>query len=252
MITGGSSGIGEAICRMLAVEGAIPVIIDRNQDQGRALAEEFQGMGLDSIFVLAELADPEECQTAVTTTLKKYRHLHGLVNNAGTNDRVGLETGNPQRFLNSLGDNLHHYYYMAHYCLHALKTSRGSMVNISSKTAITGQGGTSSYAAAKGAQLAMTRDWAVELLKYKIRVNAVVPSEVMTPMYQSWLASFEDPDSKLKEITDRIPLGKRMTTVREIASMTVYLLSEQASHITGQFMFVDGGYVHLDRALAGI
>ena len=80
----------------------------------------------------------------------------------------------------------------------------------------------------------------------------MIPAEVMTPLYEKWLKTFEDPDKKLKDITKNIPLENRMTTKEEIASMVVYLASEQASHITGQFLFIDGGYVHLDRALAGI
>lgn len=133
-----------------------------------------------------------------------------------------------------------------------LKKTKGSIVNISSKTAVTGQGNTSGYAAAKGAQLALTREWAVELLPFGIRVNAVVPAEVLTPMYEKWIKTFDDPEEKLRHILKNIPLGNRMTTKEEIASMTVYLIFGQTSHITGQIVHVDGGYVHLDRALVGM
>jgi len=80
-------------------------------------------------------------------------------------------------------------------------------------------------------------------------VNAIVPAEVMTPLYQQWLSTFPNPQQKLDAIVAKIPLGKRMTTAEEIAAMAVFLLSSQAAHITGQHLFVDGGYVHLDRAL---
>jgi len=149
----------------------------------------------------------------------------------------------------SLERNLIHYYVMAHLCVEALKASRGAIVNISSKTALTGQGGTSGYTASKGAQLALTREWAASLAGDGVRVNAVVPAEVMTPLYRSWIAGFDDPEAKLADITRRIPLGRRMTTAGEIADTAVFLLSERASHVTGQWMFVDGGYTHLDRAL---
>ena len=172
-----------------------------------------------------------------------------MVNNAGANDSVGLEHGSPEAFANSVSKNLFHYYHLAHFALPYLKETKGAIVNISSKTAITGQGGTSGYTAAKGAQLSLTREWAVELLPYQIRVNAVIPAEVYTPLYQNWIKTFDNPEQKLAEITKNIPLGNRMTTPEEIAAMSIFLLSDKASHITGQHLFVDGGYTHLDRSL---
>lgn len=249
IVTGGAKGIGEAIVRQLAEEGAVPVIVGRSQQEGEALAEEIQSKGGAAFAIEIELGTPESCQFVVEQTLLKYNRIDGLVNNAGANDSIGLEKGNPTDYLASLQKNLHHYYYLAHYALPALKQSTGSMLNISSKTALTGQGNTSAYTAAKGAQLSFTREWAVELLPYGIRVNAILPAEVMTPLYRTWLDTFENPREKQAAIEQNIPLGKRMTTAPEIADMAVFLLSERASHITGQWLFVDGGYVHLDRSL---
>ena len=132
-----------------------------------------------------------------------------------------------------------------------LRTSRGAIVNISSKTAVTGQGGTSAYVAAKAAELGLTREWAVDFLPHGVRVNAIVVAEVMTPLYRRWLDSLPDPDGRLRDITARIPLGARMTTAREIADSCAFLLSDRASHTTGQWIFPDGGYTHLDRAIMG-
>jgi NAD(P)-dependent dehydrogenase (short-subunit alcohol dehydrogenase family) len=185
----------------------------------------------------------------VERTLQKLGRLDALVNNAGVNDGAGLEHGSPEKFVASLERNLVHYYVMAHHALPALKRARGSIVNISSKTAVTGQGGTSGYVAAKAAILGLTREWAAELLPAGIRVNAVAPAEVMTPLYQQWLSGFPNPEEKLAKIVSKIPLGKRMTKPEEIADMVLFLISERASHITGQHVFVDGGYTHLDRAL---
>lgn len=249
IITGGSKGIGEGIARAVALEGGIPVMAGRSHPEGEQLVKEFQEQGKKSYFIAVELGSPGSCRLVVEETLDNFGRIDGLVNNAGANDGVGLESGTPEKFRESIQRNLDHYYSMAHYALPALKEAQGAILNISSKTALTGQGNTSAYAAAKGAQLALTREWAVELLKYNIRVNAIVPAEVMTPMYKSWIKTFPHPEEKLQEISDRIPLGKRMTTASEIADMAVFLLSARASHITGQFLFVDGGYVHLDRAL---
>ncbi|MDF2157067.1 SDR family oxidoreductase [Algoriphagus sp. CAU 1675] len=246
LISGGAKGIGGAISRGLIEEGAIPVMIDPSEQEGKEIIELAKGKAMQ---IPVRLFAPEDSQKAVELALEKFGRIDGLVNNAGANDSVGLEKGDPEAFANSISKNLFHYYHMAHYALPHLKKSQGSIVNISSKTAVTGQGNTSGYIAAKGAQLALTREWAVELLPYQIRVNAILPAEVLTPLYQNWINTFAEPDKKLAEITKRIPLGKRMTQPEEIASMAIFLLSDRASHITGQHIYVDGGYTHLDRAL---
>ena len=249
LITGGGKGIGAAITRASVREGAIPVVVDKDQPACEKL---FADLKLDRArghYVIADLQRPDNCAKAVEETAQTFGRIDALVNNAGVNDGVGLEHGSPEKFIASLQLNLLHYYNMTHFALPHLKRTRGSIVSISSKTAVTGQGNTSGYVASKGAILAMTREWAVELLPYGIRANAVVPAEVMTPLYQQWLSKFPDPEAKLKTIVAKIPFEKRMTTPDEIAAMVVFLISAQASHITGQHMYVDGGYVHLDRAL---
>ena len=248
-VTGGASGIGEAIVRGAAEEGAIPVIVNRSADRGEKLARELKDAGHACLFVQADLSETAQCERAIQETIDALGKLDVLVNNAGINDSVGLEDGSPEEFMQSLQNNLQHYYSLAHYALPHLKKSKGSIVNVSSKTAVTGQGGTSGYIASKGAQLSLTREWAVDLLPYGIRVNAVLPAEVMTPMYQNWLAKFENPDQKKQEIEQRIPLGQRMTTAQEIADTVLFLASDRASHTTGQYLFPDGGYTHLDRAI---
>jgi NAD(P)-dependent dehydrogenase (short-subunit alcohol dehydrogenase family) len=249
IVTGGAKGIGEAIVRACAGEGAIPVIVDRDAQAGKRLHGEFEHSGAACGLITADLSTPEGCQQSIVQTFEKYGRLDALVNNAGLNDKVGLEHGSPSEYVSSLHRNLVHYYSMAHYSLPHLKRSRGVIVNVGSKTAVTGQGGTSGYASSKGAIMALTREWAAELLPYGIRVNTVVPAEVMTPLYRSWLDTFPNPEEKLTTILSKIPLEQRMTTKEEIAAMVVFLLSAKSSHTTGQHLFVDGGYVHLDRAL---
>jgi L-fucose dehydrogenase len=250
IVTGGAKGIGEGIVKTLANEGAIPVIVGRNEDDNKKLLDELTGSGKQAFQVVAELTRPDECEKAIWAGLKNFGRIEGLVNNAGVNDGVGLESGNYQKFMESLHKNLVHYYLMAHFALPELKKSKGSIVNISSKTAETGQGNTSAYAASNGGRNALTREWAVELLKYGIRVNAIVVAECWTPLYEKWINTLPNKEEKLKEITSKIPLGNRMTTAEEIANMTAFLLSGRSSHTTGQIIHVDGGYVHLDRALA--
>lgn len=250
IVTGGAKGIGEGIVHVLASEGAIPVIVGRNAEDNQKVVDALAAEGKESFQVAAELTRPEESEKAVNAVLEKYGRIDGLVNNAGVNDGVGLENGTYEGFIASLHKNVVHYYLMAHYALPALKASKGSIVNISSKTADTGQGGTSAYAASNGGRNALTREWAVELLKYGIRVNSVIVAECWTPLYEKWIETLPNPQEKLASITANIPLENRMTTAEEIANMTIFLLSERSSHTTGQLIYVDGGYVHLDRALA--
>lgn len=249
LVTGGAKGIGAAIVHACTAEGAVPVIVDRDAEAGKQLRSELQNKGAVCGLIAIDLAVPENCSQAVEHTVKSFGRIDALVNNAGRNDKVGLEHGSPDNYMASLQSNLVHYYSMAHYALPHLKTSRGTIVNIGSKTAVTGQGSTSGYASSKGAIMALTRDWAAELLPYGIRVNTVIPSEVMTPLYRSWLDTFPNSQEKLKTILTKIPLEQRMTTSDEIAAMVVFLISAKSSHTTGQHLFVDGGYVHLDRAL---
>ncbi len=228
LVTGGAKGIGEGITRVLATEGAFPVIIGRNASDNQQLIKNI-GTGAE---VTAELQDPDQCIAAVNSIINRFGRIEGIVNNAGINDGISLEHGSYEGFIQSLHNNLVHYYLIVKAALPELIKSKGAIVNISSKVAETGQGGTSGYAAANGGRNALTREWAVELLKYGIRVNAVIVSECYTPLYDRWIKSLPNPEETLKKIEERIPLGKRMTTAEEIANTVAFLLSDRSSHTT--------------------
>lgn len=245
IVTGGGSGIGAAVSEVLAEEGAIPVILTRRAPDAAWL----KGLARADV-VLADLSDDAQCRRAVDEIRTRHGKIDGLVNNAGANDSVGIEAG-PDAFRQSLDRNLVHYYTLVHLLADDLRATKGSIVNVSSKTALTGQGATSAYVAAKAAQLGLTREWAVEFLPDGVRVNAIVVAEVMTPLYRRWLDTLPDGEAALEEIVRRIPLGQRMTTAREIGDTCAFLLSSRASHMTGQWLFPDGGYTHLDRAIRG-
>lgn len=249
IVTGGAKGIGAAISKTIAAEGGIVVIAGRNKTDNQAIVDEIIKTGGKASYITAELGVPEVCSDVIDFTVEKYGRIDGLINNAGINDGVGLEKGSPEKFFQSLQKNLSHYYNLAHFALPYLKKTKGNIVNIGSKVSVTGQGNTSGYAASKGAINALTREWAVELLPYSIRVNTVLPAEVWTPLYENWIKTLPNPEEKLEQIVSKIPLEKRMTTSEEIADMTVFLLSNRSSHTTGQIIYVDGGYTHLDRSL---
>jgi len=248
IVTGGGQGIGGAISRCLAEEGAIPAIIARRAPDAGFLAD-LSALQPKAGWVQADLSRDADVRRAVDEVRARWGRVYGLVNNAGTNDGIGLDAG-PEAFRASLDQNLIHYYTLVHLLQDDLKAAKGAVVNISSKTGVTGQGSTSAYVAAKAAQLGLTREWAAALAGDGVRVNAVIPAEVMTPLYDRWLNTLPDRDAKLAEITARIPLGQRMTLDREMADTVVFALSPRAGHTTGQWLFVDGGYTHLDRALS--
>ena len=244
IVTGGAKGIGAAVAIMASEEGATPVVLDLDEIAGNHLIKQL-GRGE---FIHTDLREEKACKVAVETVVKHYNRIDMLVNNAGINDLVGLEATN-EAFISSLHTNLIHYFTMTKLCWPHLKAVQGSIVNVASKTAIIGQGGTSGYIASKGAILALTKEWAVEGTIHNVRVNAVLPAEVYTPMYESWLMhKYKDKDkaAEMKQaIENKIPLGKRMTTPEELAKTVLYLASAMSSHTTGSFLYTDGGYVHI-------
>ena len=244
---GEKGSIGETIVQALAAEGAIPVLVDRN-DRGKTYVAELQTRGVDSIFVKTDLFEPLQIEIAAKTIGEKYGQIDALINNIGVNDGVGLDAS-IEDFMKSLQLNLVSFFAMTKYCLPYIKKAKGNILNIGSKVALTGQGRTSGYAASKGGVLALTREWAVDLIKDGIRSNAIIIAESWTPSYDTWIKTLDDGEEKLKSITKKIPLENRMTTPQEIADTCLFTISQKSSHTTGQFITVDGGYVHLDRAM---
>jgi len=251
VVISGAAGIkgsiGETMVRHLVNEGAIPAIIDRN-DRGFEYVKEIQKKGIDATFCKTDVTDPNQIENAVNTIAEKYGRIDVVINNVGVNDGVGLNASY-ENFLWSLKLNMVSYFLVVKHALPYLKSSKGNILNIGSKVSLTGQGGTSGYAASKGGVLGLTREWAVDLIKDGIRVNAIIIAESFTPAYATWIKTLENGEEKLKSIINKIPLENRMTTPDEIAHTALFTISNKSSHTTGQFLFCDGGYVHLDRSL---
>ena len=244
---GKKGSIGETILQELVKEGAIPALIDRN-DRGAAYVEEIQQKGIDALFCKTDVTDPVQIEQSIKKITEKYGKIDVVLNNVGVNDGVGLDA-TYQAFMDSLKLNMVSYFLVVKYALPWLKASKGNILNIGSKVALTGQGSTSGYAAAKGGVLGLTREWAVDLIPFGIRSNAIIIAECWTPSYDTWIRTLPKGEEKLKAIVKKIPLENRMTTTAEIANICLFTISERSSHTTGQFIFVDGGYVHLDRSL---
>ncbi|HKF26009.1 MAG TPA: SDR family oxidoreductase [Candidatus Acidoferrum sp.] len=241
LVSGGASGVGGAIVLACAQEGAIPVVVDRDTPAAVRFREALPRASSQCEFVPTELASAPSCKAAVEFVLAKFRRLDALVNNAAIDDGIALASGSPGGFQSWFEHSLFHVYNLTHYALPALKQSRGAIVNIVAKTALTGPGPTSGSAAAEAAVLALTREWAVELLPDGIRVNAVVPFGDATPGGQSWLSTSR------AGAESSISPGRRTTDCGEIAQTVAFLLSEKSSHTTGQRLFVAPGCVDRDR-----
>ncbi|MBK0370864.1 SDR family oxidoreductase [Flavobacterium agrisoli] len=251
VVVSGSAGkegsIGETMINRLAEEGAIPALVDRN-NRGFGYAEALQKKGIDALFVQTDVTDPVAMEAAVAKIIEKYGRIDAVINNVGVNDGAGLDATYDE-FMDSLKLNVVSYFLLVKFALPYLKESKGNILNIGSKVALTGQGGTSGYAAAKGGVLGLTREWAVDLIQYRIRSNAIIIAESYTPAYEDWIKTVPDGEAVLKKINKSIPFESRMTKTIEIADTALFIISDRSSHTTGQFVFVDGGYVHLDRAL---
>jgi NAD(P)-dependent dehydrogenase (short-subunit alcohol dehydrogenase family) len=247
LITGGARGIGAGITRAFAAEGAIACILGRNPDDAEKLRAEAASKGHRVESYHLEMTDEDAVRRTVGEIAAKHGRIDVIVNNAGGNDAIGLRQS-PAEFRQSLEKNIVQCFSLVHHALDHLIASKGNIINIGSKCSVTGQGGTSGYAASKGAMNALTREWALDLGRHGIRVNCVIPAEVITPLYERWLAQAPDPAAAREQLDKTIPLGRRTTTVEEIADTVVFIASPRSSHTTGQLLFVDGGYVHLDRA----
>ncbi|MFL2480427.1 MAG: SDR family oxidoreductase [Verrucomicrobiales bacterium] len=246
VITGGAKGIGAAIVKSFAKEGAVPIILGRNPQEAETLISE---IGTGHSYHI-ELTNLNEVQITSNKISADIGPIDVLINNAGINDGASIEDG-PSTFVQSLEKNLIHPFALLHHFLNDLKSTKGNVINVGSKVAVTGQGGTSGYAASKGGINALTREWALDLAQYGIRVNCVVPAEVMTPLYENWLAKNPEPIEAKEAIESMIPLGQRFTEAAEIADMVVFLASIKSAHTTGQIIYPDGGYTHFDRAYKG-
>ena len=249
IVTGGAKGIGAGIVQACAAEGAMPVIVGRDADAGKQVQDEIQRTGGRCGLISVELSTPESCSRSVDQVLKDFGRLDGLVNNAGRNDKVGLEDGNPDEYVASLQPQpralLRHGALLAaapeafagQHREHRLEDrSHRTRQYVRIRLVERRNYGAHPGVGCRTAALRNSGEYRDSCRSH----DSAVPQ---------WLDTFPNPKEKLANIISKIPLDKRMTTSEEIAAMVVFLISPKSSHTTGQHMFVDGGYVHLDRAL---
>lgn len=241
VVTGGSMGIGGATVEKFAEAGATVVIADVQQVEGEKLAARLRERGQDVHFFMADVADDTMMKALMDFAFALHGRLDIVYNNAGVaiaGEAIELSEQDWQRVINiNLGG-------VFRGCKHAipymLKKGSGAIVNCSSTQAINGFMGWAGYAASKGGVLAMTRQMAVQYAKSNIRINAIAPGTIMTPMNEKVFAEAADPEALLKLWNDAHPIG-RFGQPEEIADLVLYLSSDAASFITGQYFVADGG-----------
>jgi NAD(P)-dependent dehydrogenase (short-subunit alcohol dehydrogenase family) len=240
LVTGASSGIGKTIAQLYAREGAAVVLADMNRDAGESAAEEIRKAGGDALFVPANVAEAADGERTVKAAVERYGRLDCACNNAGIGGEQNLTADySIEGWSKVISINLSGVFYGMKYQIPAMvKSGGGSIVNVASILGQVGFSGASAYVAAKHGVVGLTKNAALEYAKSRIRVNAVGPAFISTPLIK---ALEDDPRAK-ETLVSMHPMG-RLGKPEEVAELVVWLSSEKASFVTGSYYAVDGGYL---------
>ncbi len=245
LITGGNSGIGEATAVRLAAEGAKVAIVARDRARGAALVEQIGRDGGEAAFFEADMLQHDDIKRMVDDVVKHFGQIDVLVNNAGIINFGSVVTADIDEWDTLMATNVRSVFLVSRYVVpHMIEAGGGSVVNLGSNLGLVGTRGAAAYATSKGAIVQLTRAMALDHVDDKIRVNAVCPGTIDTPLVQRQRVGRTDEqlrqsDERLKQ---RHPIG-RMGTSEEVAAVIAFLASDEASFVTGSCYSVDGGYI---------
>ncbi|MBS1880389.1 MAG: SDR family oxidoreductase [Actinobacteria bacterium] len=238
MVTGATDGIGRAVSERLIAEGAAVLMVARGAERGEALAAE---LGERAHFLAGDVGEPATAGRAVALAVERFGALDVLVNNAGIDHTAALESAPLGPVRQVFDVNFFGALQLMQAAAAVMLDRGGAIVNLTSRLASIGVPTMSLYAASKGALLALTRGAAVEWAGRGVRVNAVAPGLTETPLAREWIAAMEDPEAWRREVEATIPQG-RLGSAEEVAAAVAYLASEEAGHVTGASLAIDGGY----------
>ncbi len=241
IVTGAAKGIGKGVATVFSREGASVIIADLDASAGTMTSEEIRKGKGEALFVKTDVASESEVKNMVQNTVDRYGAVHILVNNAGIGVYKSVLDTSSEDWDRCLGVNLKGAFLCAKYVIPHMQAARGgSIVNIASVHAIATVGSVAPYAASKGGMAALTRNMAIDYAKDNIRVNAICPGWIYTPLIESIFASAPDPEEMRRQVTERQLLG-RLGTPEDIGLAALYLASDDSSFVTGSLLFVDGG-----------
>ena len=241
VVTGAAAGIGKGIATVLSREGAKVVVADVDETAGRRTVEELRQAGGDAIFVRADVGDEAQVRTMVDHAVRQYGRLQILVNNAGIGVYTPVHETSLADWERCLQVNLTGVFLCSKYALPHLKAAGGgAIVNIASVHAYQNVGGTAPYAASKGGVAALTRVMAIDYARDKIRVNAICPGWIYTPLIERIFRESGDFEGMKHRVAERQLMG-RLGTPEDIGYAVLYLASDESSFVTGTSLFVDSG-----------
>lgn len=242
VVTGGSKGIGEGCARVFCREGGLVAILARGKAAGEALATELNKTGPGrAIYVSCDVSECDQLQSAIDHTAEEFGRIDCLINNAGWHPPATTIDDTRLEDLDSLiRMNFISTFAGCKFALPYLRKTKGTIINMSSMVAILGQEHSTAYCSTKGAQLSLTKALAVELGREGIRVNAILPGNVDTPLMRDWAATLPDPKSALERVAALQVFG-RMATGEEIGRIALFLATDDSSFLTGQAIEAEGG-----------
>jgi len=240
IVTGSSQGIGEGIARVFASEGAKLVIVSRSEDTGNKIAFELGSAQGRAIYIKADVSDAKSVQNMVNITIKTFGKIDILVNNAGGGVLKNIEEATEEDWDYVIDKNLKSNFLCCKYCVPYLKETKGVIINISSMVGHVGHPDDVSYSAAKGGQIAMTKNLAMDLARYGIRANVICPGFIHTSGLDFWYSTHKDPKAIQKLVNEKHPLG-RVGTIYDCGKAALFLACEDSEFMTGAALDIDGG-----------
>ena len=240
IITGSSKGIGQGIARVFSREGAIIVVVCRDETGGAAMADELGAIEGRAAFIRADVSCGESVRNLIHRTLEMFGRIDILVNNAGYHLSKSIEDTSEEDWEFIINTNLRGTFLCSKYALPYLKETKGNIIHISSMVGKVGQPNACAYAASKGGQIAMAKNMAIDLAPYGVRVNVICPGWIQTPLVEDWFSQQDDPVESRKYIYGQHPLG-RIGTSEECGLAALYLASADGAFLTGITIDLDGG-----------